>query len=148
MVAPLFLFARSRLCFPVLRVGEFPARLGRLRVGFTSRRIVVLDCRFPLGGMPQLARALIQVHPIADREDHLPQHRCSPGVPASRGVIDRRLPDEDHLITRLCNLFENGQACFSDSYWRETGAKEGVFPLQTAMIGSLELRADTKKSGT
>jgi hypothetical protein len=63
-------------------------------------------------------------------------------------VIDRRLPGEDHLITRLCNLFENRRACFSDSYWRETGAKKGDFPLQTAMIGSLELRADTKKSGT
>jgi hypothetical protein len=32
--------------------------------------------------------------------------------------------------------------------WRETGAKEGDFPLQTAMIGSLELRANTKKSTT
>jgi hypothetical protein len=32
--------------------------------------------------------------------------------------------------------------------WRETGAKEGDFPLQTAMIGSLERRVDTKKSIT
>jgi len=30
--------------------------------------------------------------------------------------------------------------------WRETGAKTGDFRLQTAIIGSLELRADTKKS--
>ena len=32
--------------------------------------------------------------------------------------------------------------------WRETGAKTSDFPLQIAMIGSLELRADTTKSGT
>src|SRR5438132_13612665 len=75
MAAPLFLFARSRLCFPVLRLGEFRVRLGRLRVAFTSRRIAVLACRFPLGGMPQLTRALIQVHAHDPTEDHLPQHR-------------------------------------------------------------------------
>ena len=63
-------------------------------------------------------------------------------------MIDRRLPDKDHLITRLCNLFENRRASLSDSYWRETGAKKGDFRLQTAMIGSLELRADTKKSNS
>jgi hypothetical protein len=32
--------------------------------------------------------------------------------------------------------------------WRETGAKKGDFPLQTAMIGSQERRLDTKKSTT
>ena len=75
IAAPLSLFARPRFCFPVLRLGEFRVRLGRLRVAFTSRRIVVLACRFPLGAMPQLTRALIRVHAIAHMEDHLPQHR-------------------------------------------------------------------------
>jgi hypothetical protein len=34
------------------------------------------------------------------------------------------------------------------THWRETGAIEGDFPLQTAMIGSQERRVDTKKSIT
>src|SRR5271168_3360753 len=38
--------------------------------------------------------------------------------------------------------------CFSDFYWRETGAKEGDFPLQTAMIGSRRGRRTTKISTT
>src|SRR5438477_8253206 len=48
--APIPVFA-ARLCFPVLRLGEFRVRLGCLRVAFTPRRIAVLACRFPLGGM-------------------------------------------------------------------------------------------------
>jgi hypothetical protein len=38
--------------------------------------------------------------------------------------------------------------CQGSARWRETGAKEGDFPLQTAMIGSQERRVDTKKSIT
>ena len=48
-------------------------------------------------------------------------------------------------LQRILEHIRQGSRMF---YWRETGAKEGDFRLQTALIGSQERRVDTKKSIT
>src|SRR5262249_2642255 len=50
--------------------------------------------------------------------------------------------------TRAHRRFSTTTADANFYYWRETGAKQGDFRLQTAMMGSVELRVDTKKSIT